>query len=177
MKGTKSASRYAKALLELAIEQNKVDLVLKDMEFFVDSGNDNYSLLVFLKSPVIQAEKKLSVLNELFSHFDLLSKSFIQLITKNGREAILAEIASSFIYLVKEYKGIVSVVLISATELTKTSKEKILSKIKVSGTIELTEEIDPTLIGGFIIRIGDVQVDASVNSQLKKLKIDLITNN
>ncbi|MFM7661579.1 MAG: ATP synthase F1 subunit delta [Bacteroidota bacterium] len=177
MKGTKSASRYAKALLELAIEQNKVDLVLKDMEFFVDSGNDNYSLLVFLKSPVIQAEKKLSVLNELFSHFDLLSKSFIQLITKNGREAILTEIASSFIYLVKEYKGIVSVVLISATELTKTSKEKILSKIKVSGTIELTEEIDPTLIGGFIIRIGDVQVDASVNSQLKKLKIDLITNN
>lgn len=177
MKGTKSASRYAKALLELAIEQNKVDLVLKDMEFFVDSGNNNYDLLVFLKSPVIKAEKKLSVLNELYSHFDLLSKSFIQLITKNGREAILIEIASSFIYLVKEYKGIVSVVLISATELTKTSKEKILSKIKVSGTIELTEEIDPTLIGGFIIRIGDVQVDASVNSQLKKLKIDLITNN
>lgn len=177
MKGTKSASRYAKALLELAIEQNKVDLVLKDMEFFVDSGNNNYDLLVFLKSPVIKAEKKLSVLNELYSHFDSLSKSFIQLITKNGREAILVEIASSFIYLVKEYKGIVSVVLISATELTKTSKEKILSKIKVSGTIELTEEIDPTLIGGFIIRIGDVQVDASVNSQLKKLKIDLITNN
>ncbi|MBM3452982.1 MAG: ATP synthase F1 subunit delta [Bacteroidetes bacterium] len=177
MKGTKSASRYAKALLELAIEQNKVDLVLKDMEFFVDSGNNNYDLLVFLKSPVIKAEKKLSVLNELYSHFDSLSKSFIQLITKNGREVILVEIASSFIYLVKEYKGIVSVVLISATELTKTSKEKILSKIKVSGTIELTEEIDPTLIGGFIIRIGDVQVDASVNSQLKKLKIDLITNN
>jgi len=177
MKGTKSASRYAKALLELAIEQNKVDLVLKDMEFFVDSGNNNYDLLVFLKSPVIKAEKKLSVLNELYSHFDSLSKSFMQLITKNGREAILVEIASSFIYLVKEYKGIVSVVLISATELTKTSKEKILSKIKVSGTIELTEEIDPTLIGGFIIRIGDVQVDASVNSQLKKLKIDLITNN
>jgi F-type H+-transporting ATPase subunit delta len=177
MKGTKSAIRYAKALLELAIEQNKVDLVLKDMEFFVNSGNDNYDLLVFLKSPVINADKKLNVLNELFSHFDVLSKSFIQLITKNGREAILPVIASSFIDLVKSYKNIIPVTLISATELSKTSKDKILSKVKVSGTIELKEEIDPTLIGGFIIRIGDVQVDASVNSQIKKLKIDLITNN
>ena len=177
MKGTKSAIRYAKALLELAIEQNKVDLVLKDMEFFVNSGNDNYDLLVFLKSPVIKTDKKLNVLNELYSHFDVLSKSFIQLITKNRREAILPVIASSFIDLVKSHKNIIPVTLISASELSKASKDKILSKVKVSGTIELTEEIDPALIGGFIVRIGDIQVDASVNSQLKKLKIDLITNN
>lgn len=177
MKGTKSAIRYAKALLELAIEQDKVDAVLKDMEFFVNSGKDNHDLLVFLKSPVIKADKKLNVLNELYSHFDILSKSFIQLITKNGREALLSVIATSFVDLVKRYKGIIPVMLISATELSKSSKDKILSKINVSGTIELTEVIDPSLIGGFIVRIGDVQVDASVNSQLKKLKIDLITNN
>lgn len=177
MKGTKSAIRYAKALLELAIEQNKVDLVLKDMEFFVSSGKDNFDLLVFLKSPVINADKKLSVINELYSHFDILSKSFIQLITKNRREAILPVIASSFIDLVKTHKNIIPVTLITASKLTKESKDKIISKVKVSGTIELKEEIDPTLIGGFIIRIGDVQVDASVNSQIKKLKIDLITNN
>lgn len=177
MKGTKSAIRYAKALLELAIEQNKVDLVVKDMEFFVNSLDENYDLHIFLKSPVINADKKLNVLNELYSHFDVLPKSFIQLITKNGRESILPVIALSFIDLVKSHKNIIPVTLISATELSKTSKEKILSKVKVSGTIELTEEIDSSLIGGFIIRIGDVQVDASVNSQLKKLKIDLITNN
>jgi F-type H+-transporting ATPase subunit delta len=177
MKGTKSAIRYAKALLELAIEQNKVDLVLKDMEFFVNSGENNYDLLVFLKSPVIKTDKKLNVLNELYSHFDVLSKSFIQLITKNRREAILPVIATSFIDLVKSHKNIIPVILISATQLSKESKDKILSKVKVSGTIELKEEIDSTLIGGFIVRIGDIQVDASVNSQLKKLKIDLITNN
>jgi F-type H+-transporting ATPase subunit delta len=177
MKGTKSAIRYAKALLELAIEQGKVDLVLKDMEFFVNSGSENHDLQVFLKSPIINADKKLNILNELYSHFDVLSKSFIQLITKNRRESLLMIIASSFINLVKSHKNIVPVTLISASELTKESKDKILSKVKVSGTIELIEEIDPTLIGGFIVRIGDVQVDASVNSQLKKLKIDLITNN
>jgi F-type H+-transporting ATPase subunit delta len=78
---------------------------------------------------------------------------------------------------VKSHKNIIPVTLISATGLSKSSKDKILSKVKVSGSIELTEEIDPSLIGGFIVRIGDIQVDASVNSQLKKLKIDLITNN
>jgi F-type H+-transporting ATPase subunit delta len=101
----------------------------------------------------------------------------MQLITKNRREALLTEIAASFIKLVKDHKGIVPVTLISASALTKESKDKILSKIKVSGQIELTEVIDANLIGGFVVRIGDIQIDASVNNQLKKLKLDLITNN
>jgi len=78
---------------------------------------------------------------------------------------------------VKDHKGIVPVTLISATTLSKESKDKILSKIKISGQIELTELIDEKLIGGFVVRIGDIQIDASVNNQLKKLKLDLITNN
>lgn len=177
MKSTKSAIRYSKALLELAIEQNKVDLVLSDMDFFYTTSSENKDLLVFLKSPIIRSDKKLTVLQALFSHFDILTSSFMQLITKNRREALLTEIATSFIKLVKDHKGIVPVTLISASALTKESKDKILSKIKVSGQIELTEVIDANLIGGFVVRIGDIQIDASVNNQLKKLKLDLITNN
>ena len=177
MKSTKSAIRYSKALLELAIEQNKVDLVLSDMDFFYTTSSENKDLLVFLKSPIIRSDKKLTVLQALFSHFDILTSSFMQLITKNRREALLMEIAASFIKLVKDHKGIVPVTLISASALTKESKDKILSKIKVSGQIELTEVIDANLIGGFVVRIGDIQIDASVNNQLKKLKLDLITNN
>jgi F-type H+-transporting ATPase subunit delta len=177
MKSTKSAIRYSKALLELAIEQNKVDLVLSDMDFFYTTSSENKDLLVFLKSPIIRSDKKLTVLQALFSHFDILTTSFMQLITKNRREALLTEIAASFIKLVKDHKGIVPVTLISASALSKESKDKILSKIKVSGQIELTEVIDTNLIGGFVVRIGDIQIDASVNNQLKKLKLDLITNN
>lgn len=177
MKSTKSAIRYSKALLELAIEQNKVDLVLSDMDFFYTTSSENKDLLVFLKSPIIRSDKKLTVLQALFSHFDILTSSFMQLITKNRREALLMEIAASFIKLVKDHKGIVPVTLISASALSKESKDKILSKIKVSGQIELTEVIDTNLIGGFVVRIGDIQIDASVNNQLKKLKLDLITNN
>ncbi len=177
MKSTKSAIRYSKALLELAIEQNKVDLVLNDMDFFYNTSRENNDLLVFLKSPIIRSDKKLNVLHELFSHFDVLTTSFMQLIIKNRREALLVEIAASFIKLVKDHKGIILVTLISASVLSKESKDKIISKIKVSGQIELTELIDTRLIGGFVVRIGDIQIDASVNNQLKKLKLDLITNN
>jgi len=177
MKSTKSAIRYSKALLELAIEQNKVDLVLNDMDFFCNTSRENNDLLVFLKSPIIRSDKKLNVLHELFSHFDVLTTSFMQLIIKNRREALLVEIAASFIKLVKDHKGIIPVTLISASVLSKESKDKIISKIKVSGQIELTELIDTRLIGGFVVRIGDIQIDASVNNQLKKLKLDLITNN
>ena len=112
MKSTKSAIRYSKALLELAIEQNKVDLVLSDMDFFYTTSSENKDLLVFLKSPIIRSDKKLTVLQALFSHFDILTTSFMQLITKNRREALLTEIAASFIKLVKDHKGIVPVTLI-----------------------------------------------------------------
>ena len=75
MKGTKSAIRYAKALLELAIEQDKVDLVFKDMEFFVNSGANNYDLLVFLKSPVINTDKKLNVLIGISGSINLIPQT------------------------------------------------------------------------------------------------------
>jgi F-type H+-transporting ATPase subunit delta len=177
MKGTKSSIRYAKALLELSIEQGKVDLVSNDITFFCNSCKDSHDLMVFLKSPVINSDKKILILNELFSHFDTLTKSFFRLITKNRREAILFLIAESFLNLVREFKGIIPVTLISAIKLEKPTKDKILSKVKTTGKIELSEIIDPNLIGGFIVRIGDVQVDASVDSQLKRLKLDLINNN
>lgn len=177
MKGTKSSIRYAKALLELSVEQGKIDLVSNDLNFFCNSCKDNYDLLVFLKSPVINSDKKILILNELFSHFDTLTKSFFRLITKNRRESLLLLISESFLNLVREHKGIVKVHLTTASKLEQTTKDKILSKIKIAGEIELSENIDPSLIGGFVVRIGDIQVDASIENQLKKLKLDLINNN
>jgi F-type H+-transporting ATPase subunit delta len=177
MKGTKSSIRYAKALLELSVEQGKIDLVSNDLNFFYNSCKDNYDLLVFLKSPVINSDKKILILNELFSHFDTLTKSFFRLITKNRRESLLLLIAESFLNLVREHKGIVKVTLTTASKLEQSTKDKILSKIKIAGEIELSEIIDPSLIGGFVVRIGDIQVDASIENQLKKLKLDLINNN
>src|SRR4051812_39991370 len=113
MKGTKAASRYAKALLELAIEQNKIENVSADMQALSSASKETREFQLFLDSPVINPEKKNSIFKELFGQFDVLTSSFVELITKNGREAILPEIAEAFEAQMKAHMGIVPVTLIS----------------------------------------------------------------
>jgi F-type H+-transporting ATPase subunit delta len=172
MKISKSASRYAQALLDLAIEQNKLDAVAADMKYMATVCAENPELELMLQSPVVKADKKLSVLNAIFDQFDQLTNLFVDLIVKNGREAYLSQIASSFDVLLKAHQGIVPVTLISAQKLDDKVKKEIVSKVQASitGTVELTEKIDSDLIGGFIVRMGDTQIDASVASQINKLK-------
>ena len=101
--------------------------------------------------------------------------SFVELITKNKREYLLTEIASSFVRLLKKQSGIVPVSVTSAVKLEKETLAQILSKLKshVDGDFEVTEEVDPTLIGGFIVKMEDKQIDASIASQLNRMKIEL----
>ena len=101
-----------------------------------------------------------------------MSLDFIDLIVKNSREDVLKEIAEAFVNLYKKKNNILDVTVISATELNQETKDQIISKIKASfeGTIEMVEKVDPALIGGFIIRIDDKQIDASIASQLSNLK-------
>lgn len=175
MKATKSAARYAKALLELAIENGKTDSVSADMKMVLQAFKDTREFQLFLDSPVINSEKKIDVFNELFPQFDSLTTSFIQLMVKNRRENALAQIAASFETQLKSHLGIIPVTLISATELDAQSKKTILGKLEAAlkGTLEVEEEIDPSLIGGFIIKMGDTQIDASVSGKLKNLKVSL----
>ncbi|MCH1478852.1 ATP synthase F1 subunit delta [Crocinitomicaceae bacterium] len=175
MKSTKSAIRYAKAILELSSETNAVDQVAADMERIVEAGNDTGDFQVFLNSPVIKTDKKISILKVLFSEFTELTMSFIELITKNKREYLLTEIASAFVNLLKKQNGIVPISVTSAVKLEKQTLNQILEKLKshVDGEFEVTEEVDPALIGGFIVRMEDKQIDASIASQLNRMKIEL----
>jgi len=172
MKSTKSAIRYAKALLDLSIELNKVEVISSDMRAILDANNETPDFQLFLNSPLINSDKKISILKEIFDGFDELSISFVSLIAKKRRENILSEIAAAFESLWKEKQGIVPVTLVSSIELDNTSKDSILAKVKgiVNGTIELTEEVDESILGGFILKMDDKQIDASVRSQLNNLK-------
>ena len=172
MKNTKAASRYAKALLELAIEQKKIDSVLGDMQFLLRTSNDIHDFELLIASPIINADKKISIFEKVFEQFEEVSMAFIRLITKNRREGLLPQIAASFEAQVKDYRGIVPITLISAVKLQDSTKDGILAKVQASvkGTLEVTEEIDSSLIGGFMVRMGDVQIDASVSSQFNNLK-------
>ncbi|MDB4516250.1 ATP synthase F1 subunit delta [Crocinitomicaceae bacterium] len=172
MKSTKVAARYAKALLELAIENKKVDSVAGDMHFLLQTNNETKDFELLISSPIIQADKKISVFKMIFEQFEDITLSFLELLTNNGREAYLPVIAVEFEAQVKAYKGIVPITLVSAIPLEASTKEAILAKVRgsVKGTLEVTEEIDPSIIGGFMVKMGDTRIDASVSSQLNKLK-------
>jgi len=172
MKSTKVAVRYAKALLELAIENNKVDAILGDMNYLLSANAETKDFQQLLKSPIIKADKKIAIFAVIFDQFEAVTKSFIELITNNGREAMLTDIAESFNTQVKQYKGIVPVTIVSATPLTAETKKMILAKVQanVQGTLEVTESIDASLIGGFVVKMEDKRIDASVASQLNNLK-------
>ncbi len=175
MKSTKSASRYAKALLELAIEQQKLESIESNMSRILAAAKETNEFQVFLDSPIINLDKKVAVLNSLFGEFEPLTLSFLALITKNGRERLITEIAQSYISQVKEFKGIIPISITSARKLDEATKATILAKINasVTGTLEITELIDEGLIGGFIVTMGDKQIDASVASQLARMKQEL----
>jgi F-type H+-transporting ATPase subunit delta len=172
MKSTKVASRYAKSLLEIAIDNKSIDSILGDMQFLSKVSEESRDFELLIASPLVNADKKIAIFEMIFEQFEDATKEFVRLITKNRREAYLSQIAASFEAQVKEYRGIVPLTLVSASPLDNTTKEAIMAKIQVGieGQLEVTEEIDESLIGGFMVRMGDIQVDASVASQFNNLK-------
>lgn len=112
------------------------------------------------------------IFEKVFDQFEELTMSFIRLLTNKGREGLLPEIAMTFDLQVKEHKGIVPVTLTTAQPLDEETKKLILGKIEplIDGEPEVKEKIDEELIGGFVVRMGDTQIDASVESQLNNLK-------
>lgn len=172
MKGTKVAVRYAKSLMELALENGNLDTVTGDMNYFQQTLDNNHELAVLLSSPIIDGNKKMEVFRNVFGQFEKSTMSFFELVTKNGREGILPAIAKSYDAEVKAYKGIVPVELVTAVALDEATRKAILAKVDehVKGTLEVKETINPDIIGGFIVKMGDKQIDASVANQLNNLK-------
>lgn len=171
MKGTKSAGRYALSLLELSEEMKNSSAIEKDMQAIV-IASDNKDFHLFITSPIISAEKKIAIFNQLFPHFNELTKKFIALVTNKGREYELSYIADSYCKQLKKIQGISEVILTSTVHLDDAIKKTILEKIKpfTLEKVEMIEKIDKNLIGGFTIQIDDQMIDASVSNQLKDMK-------
>lgn len=172
MKGTKAAIRYAKSLLDLALEKGNLDSVAGDMNFFSQTLENNPELGRLLNSPIIEGGKKIEVFKSVFGQFEPVTMSFFELVTTNGREGVLPQIAKTFEAEVKAHKGIVPIELVTAVALDDATRKTILAKVDehVTGTLEVKETIDAELIGGFIVKMGDKQIDASVSNQLNNLK-------
>lgn len=175
----KSAIRYAQSLLELAIEQSKDEVVEKDAQLIKNIIEESRDFSAFLKNPIIKEDKKIEIMEAVFGKdVSKLTISFLKLIVKNKREKLLLDIAQSYIYLYKKHKNILVAELTSATKLDQSVKSTLLEKIKSihSGTVELIEKVDPTVLGGFVLKMDDRQLDASVASKLRNLRKELVLN-
>jgi F-type H+-transporting ATPase subunit delta len=169
---TKVAKRYAKSLLDLSNEKGSLDAVANDMKLLASVCDANRELSALLASPIINSDKKLSILKKVFSgKMNQLSIAFFEIITKKGREAYLEAIAKEFNRQYKEMKGIQTAVITSAVGLDENLRSEVYNIIRKSADseIELVEKVDKNLIGGFVLRMGDKQYDASVATELKRL--------
>jgi len=167
------ANRYAKSLLELAVEKGQLDKVYADMQYVQSLCANAHDFVRFLNSPIIKTDKKLSVLKEVFAgNISEMSQGFFIILANKRRETYMPEIAKAFIAQYKEHKNIVTAVITSAVGIDATVRAKVLELVKktAKGEVELIEKTDKDLIGGFVLRIGDRQVDASVLYKLNKLR-------
>ena len=173
MKQSRVTIRYAKALFQLAIEQNTLNQSYKDMALLDQFCAESKEFSLLLKSPIVKTDKKLKILEEIFgSKIGKVTMSFINIITTKKRESLLALIASSFVTLYKAHNNIVSATVITAATLDEALKSEVINFIKKHGddNVELTEKIDSTIIGGAIIRMGDKQLDASAAKAIFELR-------
>lgn len=179
MKNQKLAKRYASSLLELATEQNKLEKVLSDMEYIGRVIDESKELVVILKSPVIKAYQKISILNKLFSgSIDILTEKFIELLIKNSREAYLHEVVDSFISLYNLQKDIKTAYITTSKPLNEENLAKLkeITKLIKADSVSIVQKIDESIIGGFKLNIDDIQIDASVQSKLKELEREFSRN-
>jgi F-type H+-transporting ATPase subunit delta len=173
MVNSKVARRYAKSLLLLSNERNKTARVYQEMRDIRDTARESREFDVFLKSPVIKKDKKLSVIDKVFNQgLSPEVSGFIRIITKNNREALLADIAASFVELYLEQTKVQRAEVVTAIPLSEALRVEVRQTLKTlaSSDIELTETVSPEIIGGIVLRIGDRQYDASVLKKIKLLK-------
>lgn len=169
---SRAAIRYAKAIIDNAFSSGKADVVNNDMNQIIATVNESRELELFLSSPVVTSEVKLNALKEVFSTTNEETQALFKLLEVNKRFEILKEIAIQYIKLFNDANGLEVAKVTTAVALTPELEQKILIKAATMTTNKLTIEniVDPAIIGGFILRIGDKQFNASVAHRLQELK-------
>lgn len=170
------AYRYAKSLFDLATEKKVVNEVNNDMISFKTICEENRQFLVVLGNPIVRHHTKLAILKKTFeNNVHPVTFSIFNVLTKKNRENLIYSIAEEFDKLYNQQKGIQKVTITTVSPLTKEQKLE-FTKIVGDATgkqIVLEEKVNPNLIGGYILSIGDTQIDTSVRKKLNELKLSL----
>jgi F-type H+-transporting ATPase subunit delta len=179
MRETRIGNRYAKALFELALEQNILDKVENDIGLINQVISESRDFRLMLKSPIIHSDKKEAVIRSLFKNkIETITLHFLLLITRKRREAYIEPITREFIKLYKKYKNIITTWLQTAVKIDSQIRQEVVELIakQTGGEVELNEEVKEYLIGGFVLKYQDYQYDASISRQLADLRKDFNVN-
>jgi len=169
---SRAAIRYAKAILETAVSTGNAEKVNSDMLSLVSTIAENVELRDFLSSPIVTSDVKMNALSEVFATAQSETKSLFRLLQENKRFEILGAIAKQFNAQFDEMNGVEVAEVTTAFPITEELQKQVLAKITSISTKKITIEniVDPSIIGGFILRIGDQQYNASVANRLQELK-------
>ncbi len=172
MSDSRAALRYAKATIETAIEQKVANVVEKDMQLIVDTIAQSDELKDVLTSPVLDEESKIKALNGIFDGTHKITLELFNLLMLKNRIPILNEVAKSYIKLNEELKGESLAVLTTAVPMSSALEKKVLQTIQkiTKEKITLQNIVNPDIIGGFVLRIGDLQYNSSISNKLNNLK-------
>ncbi len=172
MAGNRAAIRYAKAIMDVATSKNVAAEVNADMISIASTINNNQELHGFIQNPTIGVDVKEKALLEVFATTNKVTKDLFHLLFVNKRFNILEPIATQYSLLFDEANGIQLAKVTTAIPMDKAIEEKVLAKIATFSNKKITIEniVDPSIIGGFILRIGDQQFNASVANRLQELK-------
>jgi F-type H+-transporting ATPase subunit delta len=176
---SKVAKRYAQGLLNFTQESGNTDAVFAEMKDIVNTIEKSKDLQSFFNSPIIEIKKKISVSAEIFKSFSPVTRNLIQLVIKHGREGQLRNIGQEFINKVEDLKGVQRITLTSATILSAENIQSILKSttlVNHQNQFDVKSIINPEILGGYILLVGDQQIDASVKSKLSRLKKEFQLN-
>lgn len=172
MSESRAAIRYAKAILDLAVSKKATDAVEKDMRSVLETIADSKELRQMLSSPVISGGTKKEVLLKIFKGSNAISEGLIGMLVDNKRVSILNEVALKYIILNEQQKGKDVAYVTTAVPMDAAMEKKVLQQVtKITGNqVTVQNTVDENIIGGFVLRVGDLQYDASIVNKLNNLK-------
>ena len=172
MSGTRAAIRYAKAVLSLAVDQNSEETVNNDMKLIVKTISENTDLDLALKNAIAKQDTKKEILNQVFPQLNALTSKLFDVLVHNNRINAVADVARKYNELYEAHIGKEKATVTTAVALTDDLEIKVMAKIKelTNKSVELENIVDENIIGGFILRVGDIQYNASIANKLNNLK-------
>jgi F-type H+-transporting ATPase subunit delta len=180
MHNPRLAGRYAKSIIDLAVEKNQLDAVYADMKLILGICKSNPDFVAVLRSPIIKADKKGKIIASITTErVSGLTTAFITLLVNKGRETNLPEIADAYVSQYNKIKHIQRVTITTAVPISKEMQQSIVASVQAASgknTIELEAIVDEDLIGGFVLETEGNLIDASILRDLKDVKKQFLNN-